>query len=133
MHMVHVIPIKRTLTFSPSGMRATKLCSNKILHFLTGEGQLTQLVVLYSGHKTVVVVVVVVVKGRIYTSLAFMYMLSTTQHKHIRIYTVDVVDDLRGCATVCLQAPSWLPIISRYLLQMKCTAGSRRSILGLHW
>jgi len=54
--------------------------------------------------------------------------ISTTQQKHIKIYTY-VVDHLCGCTTVCLQAPSCLPILSWYLLLQKMhTAGSRRSI-----
>jgi len=59
--LVQVTPMKRTLASSnpnapaaiSKGMRAVKLCSNKILQFLTG-CLLTQ-VVLYNGRKTVVV------------------------------------------------------------------------------
>jgi len=41
------------------GMRAVSICTNKILHFLTvGAGTIAQ-VVLYNGHKTVVVEIVI--------------------------------------------------------------------------
>jgi len=43
------------------GMQAVKLCTNKILQFLTKRCQLTK-VDLYNGHKTVVVVLLLIEK-----------------------------------------------------------------------